>query len=282
MQVRYNVINPDYIFYNAGGAAGSAKEFTLFLNKLCYKPDLLIVNLDQFGFNPNITRISSEAYILEEPSELSIGYRIKICLNFMTDLLRGKLTRDVFTSHNIGVRARVKGSGFAFDGAQIYFSELYPRPSNDARLSDTKQRIRSKRSRFEPADHMDLTLLEKYDDFLSYCQRKGIKVIAIIPPFAPSINKLLRADGNYGYMDEIYPNLSPIFNRHESCYLFNFRDVDGSVDENYVDGFHGDVFVYNHILSSIIRSTPELSIYFRSVSEIDSISETFRNSIPFN
>ena len=51
MQVRQSVVNPEYTFYNAGGAIQSVPELSLFIHKLHDNPKLILLNIDQWWFN---------------------------------------------------------------------------------------------------------------------------------------------------------------------------------------------------------------------------------------
>jgi hypothetical protein len=279
MQVREDVINPLYSFYNAGGATESIEGLEIFVRQLSYTPELIIVNLDQFPFNPNFTihNPGGGKAISFDPVKSNLSGIINTCLTFISDFMKGKLSQDIFTSDNLGITARVNKNGFANDGSYHYtYNELHPELQKDYGFSNTKSRIRLHNRRFEEGDKVDKTLLPKFSRFLDMCQNRGIKVIAIIPPFAPTINELLRADGGYTYMDKIYTDLSPVFQSYKDCYLYDFRDVEGLDDSYYVDGFHGSVVVYNKILSTISKSTPELSGYFKPVPQIQDISNQYK------
>jgi hypothetical protein len=155
------------------------------------------------------------------------------------------------------------------------FEEQNPKLAPDYKFANTKWQIEHKVRRFKSGRHIDYDYLIRFDDFLSKCQCRNIKVIAIIPPFAPSINELLKKDGNYKYMDEIYPELRKIFSKYSGCKLYNFQTVKGIGDDNYIDGFHGNCIVYNTIISTIISQEISFAKYFRSISEIREISEKY-------
>lgn len=277
MQIRSNVINPTYSFYNAGGAVRTSDEFNLFIDKINYNPELVVISVDQFDFNKNYsdTHEAFNPHCYDAPS-FSVSDMFLKCRAYWLDVLSNKITKEAFSGDNIGITARVKKNGFQSDGSYLYsFEEHNPKLASDYQFENTKWRIENKVQRFQAGSHIDHDYLMRFDDFLLKCQSRNIKVIAIIPPFALSINELLKKDGDYKYMDEIYPELSKIFSKYRDCELYNFQTVEGICDDNYIDGFHGDCVVYNKIISTIISKEPSFAKYFKSIPEINEISEKY-------
>ena len=266
LQLNDYLIKPGISFYNAGGAVQNIYEFRLFLEKLTYKPDVIIANFDQFYFNPNFenqrSTFSKHAY---DKPEYSLSNHLNSCVTFYEDILAGKIdVKDVFSSDNIGISAICNHRGFTTDGS--YYDGLveeHPEASLDYNFKDTKDRIKNKDQRFQGCDHADKSVLNEVDSLLAYCDGHGITFVGFLPPFAPAIYDFMEEDGSYGYINEISELMRTVFSRHHAIFM-DFTDYENqySTDSYFLDGFHGSDLVYNAMMVDILDSFPQIQKYF--------------------
>ena len=273
LKVKSSVISEGYSFYNAGGAINNIYQYQLFLNKLHYTPEFLIINIDQWFFNPNYQNqeLSFDSHSYDFPAH-NMGSLLNA---FIEDCLEGKVSLSKLLSNDtgsIGLNAIINENGFASDGSHREGNLIScPQQAPDYNFKDTYQRIDDGDRRFEYGDTIDVGRVHAIDKFLDLCQQRSISVLAIIPPFAPAVYQRMADTGHYTYMAQIYERLRPVFDSHKKCFLYDYTDMCLFNVQNYdfVDGFHGSEIVYNIIIKDILQSNDELRKYFVNIMEID-------------
>ena len=280
MTFKENIVNKDYTFYNAGGAVQNIYELNLFMQKCKFNPKLVFVNLDQYWFNPVCQNQKQEYHskVYDEPS-WELSKVIVSCRDFCYDYLEGKIDMDsLMNSRHIGLNAICKHNGFGRDGTRDADMLFYNPDYIKASYEDTFSRITSGDRRFEYCDHAETEVADAIDMFLGECEKRGIAVMAFIPPYAPSVCRKMWEMGKFNYMHEIYSLLEPHFKNHKGCYLYDYTDMKGMDihDYDYTDGFHGSVLVSNTILQDILNQNEALRKFFVDKKEMDSINTSFR------
>jgi len=265
MQVKRGLVKDEYSFYNAGGAVQNIYEFRLFLESLSYRPKLVLMNLDQSYFNKEYkdqTVLYSDS-VYDAPQR-DIHELFNIFRKFWTDLIKGRINLPmVYQTEDIGLSAIMKNCGFTADGSYWYGDlERQPEDAQDYNFKHTISLIEEKKGRFTSCEHADTSLIGELNKFLTYCERNKIKVIAMLPPFAPRIAKMLKEDDSYKYMDEVIKILTPLFDKYSNCHLIDRSDYCRFGDEYYLDGFHGSDLIYNEILAEIVDSISTVRQYF--------------------
>lgn len=280
MQVKRSVVNPDYSFYNAGGAIQNVRELALFVSKLHDSPQLILVNVDQWWFNRAYIDEDQpySASVYDEPEWDASKLGRCVC-DFYLDLSRGKIDlAKVFGSHHIGLNAICNENGFAADGSRYQGDMIMaPEAQEDYNFKHVLGRIRHGNQRFQYGDKPDGSLTGALDDFLSQCAARQIKVVAFLPPFAPYVYEKMMATGRYGYMALLYDMLRPVFERHEGCSLYDFTDVTDTGAHNYDfdDGFHGSEIIYNGMIRQMVRQDSMLAPFFVSEQEMDRLDSVY-------
>ena len=280
MTFKEDIINRDYTFYNAGGAIQNIYELNLFIQKCQFNPKLVFVTLDQYWFNPvyrdQKQEFSSKVY---DPPSWRFSKIIVSCRDIVYDYIKGKIIIDsLMNSKHIGLNAICNHHGFSKDGTRdtdrLFYNPDYIKKSYE----DTFSRIAQGDRRFEYCDHAETKVTEAIDMFLDECEKRGITVMAFIPPYAPSLCRKMWEMGKFNYMHEIYGILEPHFKKHKGCYLYDYTDMKdmGIHDYDYTDGFHGSVLVSNTILQDILDKNDALKKYFVSKETMDSINTAFR------
>ena len=282
MQVKRSVVNPDYSFYNAGGAIQNARELSLFMSKLHDSPKLILVNLDQWWFNrayiDEDQPFSPSVY--DEPSFEFSKLGQFVC-DFYTDFAKGKINlMKAFSSDHIGLNAICNENGFAADGSRYQGDMIVaPELQEDYNFKNVLGRISDGNQRFQYGDRPDSTQNAVIDDFLTQCVARKIKVVAFLPPFAPYVYKRMQETGKYGYMSKLYAMLLPVFEKQEGCSLYDFTDVTdmGAHNYDFDDGFHGSEIIYNGIIRQIVRQDSTLAPFFVSEQEMDRLDSVYQS-----
>lgn len=280
MQMKRSVVNPDYTFYNAGGAIQNVRELALFVSKLHDSPQLILVNIDQWWFNrayiDEDQPFSPSVY--DEPEWDASKFGRCVC-DFYMDMSKGKIDlAKVFGSHHIGLNAICNENGFAADGSRYQGDMiLAPEAQEDYNFKNVLGRIRDGNLRFQYGEHADSSQVGTLEEFLSLCVARHIKVAVFLPPFAPFVYQRMQETGKYGYMSELYGLLQPVFEKYPGCSLYDFTDVTDTEAHNYDfdDGFHGSEIIYNGMVRQMARQDSTLAPFFVSEQEMDRLDSVY-------
>lgn len=247
-------------FYNCGGAvAGNYTEYINFLKNLTYKPHVVLLGLDQWVFNDAWNRSCKDykVFIKIEKEKRNKASMLKEIVKDWRHK-KWKFSDLKLYPDNVGFNGRIKEAGFLADGS-YYYGDVYrnPQGQKDYLFKDTFDRIAQGKSRFEWGVHIDPDTLKQLETLLSYCSDNHIRVVGILPPFAPAVYEKIKSIGKYGYLDEIEPACRQIFNKY-GYKLFDYTDASylQVTDSYFVDGFHGSEVAYGVIIRDIsARST---------------------------
>ena len=114
--------------------------------------------------------------------------------------------------------------------------------------------------RFEYGDTPGAYFIQKTEELLAFCNAHNIQVVAILPPYAPSVYTHMQATGSYTYMNELYPALLPLFQQY-SYELYDFTYLPETTDSMYVDGFHGGDRAYAAVAVRLSQESVALAPY---------------------
>lgn len=274
MQFRRSFFNPAFSFYNAGGGVAHIHEFLPFLKYTKVKPEVLIIALDQYFFNPHWETLAIPPCSYEYHNSATT-----MLLQNLFQLYRKVGTGRIdwsrlHDSRNIGLLAKMEGDGFRDDGSYFYnLISRYPSESKDYSFKDTYHRIQTGSSRFEYSEIVDSESIRILDELLAYCQRNSIQVVAYLPPYAPAVWKYMTQSEEYKekyrYLNQIYDSLYPLFEKYHYV-LFDFSDggVVGSRDAEFIDGFHGSDKTYLRMMVEMIRKNQLMVAFFRDTTEL--------------
>lgn len=256
MQIGSRFFSDSLTFYNAGGAVSTLNQFVPFLEKIGYDPRLLIVGLDQYFFNDAWSDINTPvpdySNTQDKLFDLMFSSSWLICRNLLT----GDIPVLLPESPHIGLNAILKQDGFYRDGVYRYGSwETMPERQPDYLFRNTLGRIRQGNARFEYGSRVSGKSKAELRRLIEYCRLHDIYLVAFIPPFAPTVWAEMEATGKYGYIESLSTEIAPFFAASNNA-LFDFTcgTVGGSVDSEYVDGFHGGPLVYERIIRQIALS----------------------------
>lgn len=247
--------------YNAGGIVsniGQLPDLTEFLLQNNIKPKRIIVGLDQYFFNEKWDYVndSDKLYIqrlINNNPKPSVNM-----INVLKELIKGKIDLGILFKNyfgdntNIGLNGIIYQNGFKESGMYTYGKKYIYGIEHDENFIDTFERIKKGERRFEYADEINSRALVKLEKFLEICHKNNIEVIGIIPPYAPSVYHKMVESANYLYLGKIYNKSNPIFSKF-GYKLYDFTYMPETTDEMFVDGFHGDDYVYSEIRKTIIE-----------------------------
>lgn len=258
-------------FYNAGYTIKSIYDFLPFLESLPEEkyPEYLIIGLDQWMFNGEYDRVSirkKREYWSSSFTKIPGGADITLAwediFNDKYDLMLQDAS-DTITL--IGLNAYVNQKGMRNDGSMYYGSQIQHLINNDSAANDfqfkqTLQRIAKNEGRFQTTTAISIEALEELDRLLKFCRLKNIYVVGFLPPFAQVVSEQFEVLEGYGFMQDIYPKASTLFQSYDyELYDFSkISDFEG-LDKEMIDGFHGSEVIYLRMLIRILNSKSELN-----------------------
>ncbi|MEW5847189.1 MAG: hypothetical protein AB2A00_00195 [Myxococcota bacterium] len=250
MQLRRHFFIPGTSFYNGGGVISRLVHFRYVLGQIPAeaRPTTLLLGLDQWFFNAKretFTKEGLSAEFNDVDNPLNITQRNHAAV--LEGLWNGRISAGKVLSHveagDIGITAIMASQGFRPDGSYRYGRTLAnpdDPEGHDPGFRDTLQRIREGNRRFEWADDLAPEAMAELAALLKECRRDGIRVVAYLPPFAPSVLARMRESGHYAYVQKIALAVRPLFDGEQSRF-YDFTDVSslGADDREFIDGFHG-------------------------------------------
>lgn len=249
-------------FYNAGGGAAYVNEFQFFLEQLDEDklPSTLLLVMDQYFFNQGWVGTGSM------PSGFDYGhydFSWSVALpEAMRGWVQGKLTlRAAYSAHPdvYGMAAVGRGSGYNADGSYSYGTLLdHPETGTDVGFHDSFDRIARGVDRFEYGSEVYPESLRVVEELLAFCHDHGIQVVMVIPPYAPSVWQRMTESGNYGYIQGIAPALSALCEPY-GYEVYDFSYMPDTLDEEYVDGYHGSDRVYARLALHLAEESETLA-----------------------
>ena len=233
-------------FYNAGGGANYVHEYRFFLENLpeASLPDTLVLVLDQYFFQEGWSAAETLPQLDYSHYPFNAGAALTRSLQ---DWAGGKYSLRAALApapNTYGMAAVGRGSGFYADGSYSYGRLLdHPEEGSDVAFHDSFDRIQRGVNRFEWAAEVYGPSLEEMDRLLAFCSGHGIRVAAVIPPYAPSVYLRMAESGNYGYLSLLPAALRECFAPY-GFEVFDFTYKPDTLDAEYLDGYHGGDRVY--------------------------------------
>lgn len=263
-------------FYNAGFLVMTLRDLLRFVESLPQDklPEVLLVGLDQWMFHPDweatMGGITPEQW--KKNASYSLQSAIAAVPDTCRDTLRGRISlpavcEECLNPQFIGLNAIMHRTGFRSDGSYDYGDHVQRLLQGDPQLPDyqfrdTLQRITAGRNRFEWSARISDAAVKDTHQLLQTCRRRGIAVVAFLPPFADKVYEAMQASDRYSYVQQIAPAIRDIFHQH-SAELHEFQTMAacGSSDREALDGFHGGEVTYLRILHRMLEQNSRLSSY---------------------
>ena len=251
LDTRREFIDPNLSFFNGGRIASDIWVSRQALQKLppgCL-PDYIILGLDQYSFNSQYTEYIPENITPEiisskfDQEEQGLNRFTSIWPSILADLFKGKvrLIDPPGPYQCIGFAAKAHTSGFRNDGSYRYGTIIDVAPekrSTTKRLAKSFEEIAESEDFFVHGDSIHQATIDEVAKLLDWCIAHDIKVIAYLPPFAPSVvTEMRKPGGNFSYLDKLLPAIQPLFTARQIP-LFDFTHFKFSTDDEFIDGFH--------------------------------------------
>lgn len=272
MQFREEFFNTS--FYNAGGCCARFNQFKPFItNIISYKPEIIIIGLDQYFFNDNY-----ETYKEIQPYNETISKISSPFLRFRNSI--NKIYSDVFKNEKIkfsnleidnskiGLNALINNNGFRNDGSYQYGKviQLDGMNNNSYReesMVDSKTRIVNGNNRFQYGHNISNYSIEKLIEILEYGKANNITIIGFTPPYDHEIwVEMMNRKKDYEYLNKIELVIKPIFEKYNfEFYIYDDLKKLGSITCEAKDGFHGTDMAYARIIKNISQQNSKLNKY---------------------
>ena len=255
-------------FYNAGFLIESISDFKIFLSCISKEkyPKTLIIGLDQWMFNENWDNLK----VKKEKTFWTNSYTFYPPVNI---IIKNLLQKNFFYNYKsddlnkIGIKAINNNSGFRNDGSRSYGKQISLLLNEDETLEDfeyrdTFKRIEDGNKRFEYSNTVYVEAISELNTFLKFCNSNNIEVIAFIPPFAKGVIEKMNATNKYHYIDSIYNKIEPIFNNYNfEIYDYTNPITLKSLDNEFIDGFHGGELTYLKIIKNMISKKSKIDSF---------------------
>lgn len=256
-------------FISAGNAMNTLKEGILFLEEVFkfYKPDIVILGLDIWWFNPFIPNYEKGEYFNITGTNIG-GAKVRDIFKLIYDkhffqpqyLLDNHFITNPYSNlDSLGLNAIYNGRGFFKDGSYVYGEIFKDEKTKDANFADTFWRIENSHSQFTYASHIDKERMQDLFNILNLLEKHHIQVVIFIPPLAPSVYQAMRdKQEKYAYIDELFMTL-----QNNQIYFFNYHNPAVLKDDNceFLDGFHGGDVFYARILADMAHNNQILKSY---------------------
>lgn len=260
LQVRKELFTAS--FYNAGAATSRAGDLHRFLAKIPKEsqPKVFFVVLDQFLLNElTDEHVGAEYRPLDDALSSctpKLGFLEDNWPKVWRDLAARKVPAGLILrpgrTDRIGVRAKVLGSGYRRDGSF--------RIAGPESFDEVRDRMAKGLRRYEYAEDPSPAMVDEIDKFLAASKERGIKVVAILPPYAPTIYDEMEAQGHWHYVQKVQGALAPRFAAHgHSVWDYSDTRSIGLDDKAFYDGFHGSERAYAAILADLGKKDPTIA-----------------------
>lgn len=276
MQVRKEFFADPDAFWNAGGAVDRMKHLRIFLDRVPVggEPSLILLSIDQNFLNGGWDASNPDHDFLERLRAPESRSHI-IATRWTTiyrDLFSGKFSlKDLAASPGsdapVGLSAHVHGDGFRNDGSRREGSLM--KEDSETHVLD----MREAKTAFSPGP-IDPQLLAELDAFLQEADRRGIRVIGLLPPYAPNLYAAIVSAPaedrqRISYVFDSVRALEPIFRSHGfSVYDGADARAYGSSDEEMLDNQHGSEKTYLRLLLSIAERDEALRSFMAPLDKL--------------
>ncbi len=200
-------------FISAGNAMNTLKEGRLFLEEVFkfYKPDIVILGLGVWWFNPFIPNYEKGEYFNITGTNIS-GAKVRDIVKhiyhrqfFQPQYLLDNhfITNPYSNLDSLGLNAIYNGRGFFKDGSYVYGEIFKDEKTKDANFADTFWRIENSHSQFAYASHIDKERMQDLFNILNLLEKHHIQVVIFIPPLAPSVYQAIQdKPKEYAHIDK--------------------------------------------------------------------------------
>jgi hypothetical protein len=294
LQFRSNFFKDKNLFFNGGGIQSDKTGVEHFKDVLetssGYSPKIIIIGLEQAYFNNNIVNIND--VLSDESGNFSLLQLLDAWRKIFFNIFKSEYSyAKVFQNEKCGIKkigsmATLKNAGVRSDGSYFY-GYLIDNPNNDKledyKFRETFRRIEKGEGLFSYGNDISEKSVAELGDFLEYCSKNEIHVIAFFPPYAKEVLEKIEESGKYGYIFKLHSTLNPLFNKYNFS-LFDYTDMDvfEGRREEVIDGFHASEKAYLRLFidmaenDEILNSYTDVDYLKKRLDEEESDLEVFR------
>ncbi len=273
MQFRSKLVRPGVTFYTAGGSVGDCNQLSTILSRIepGHEPNVIIVGLDQcfFNANPDVDTEADAPNVFGGAADTYTVFTTNFKKVYM-DYFRGKyrlgdVCRQSTQPELVGMQAKVAGSGFRNDGSYRYGRHVLGSPEHKVfdtpQYGDVFEKVAGGAARFRYGQEISPAAIQSLGVFLETCSKRGIHVVAFVPPFASAVlHKMMSMDDKYAYIPKIMPALSPLF-AGRGFTVKDFTDLAtlGASEMEIIDGSHGSEKAYVRVFLLLAEADASLA-----------------------
>lgn len=245
--------------YNAGLIVRRIAHLNVLLDYLIedeFTPKTIILGLDHAFFFSNLDENNSRdlieyQYRLNNPPKIVVPDRFLGFINMISNP-RIHFGNYPFKS-GLGVNALFNNEGYMYNG-MYYYGRYYDDGIRlDEGFFNTYYMIENGIDRFVHINELNEDAFFELSLFLKKTESLEINVIGFLPPYAPSVYNKMMESGQYEYNDLLEERLSELFSSSDYQFL-NFSYLEESNDANFLDGWHGDIKVFEIVSQKILNS----------------------------
>ncbi len=265
LQFKSEFFNDKKDFYNAGMLFVTARACLTSLQNMPPEalPKVLIYGIDQSVLT-KANCYNSPFDVPEFMRDEQYATPASMLKAMSIDIGKGKYSLlDILVPFSkIGITAKTDKSGFMQDGS-YYYGKIYNSGDTAAkRVAKDLDRIKEGKDWFAGDTEIYQDSIEVFGQIADFCNEKGIKLIAFMPPFSPSGYKAYRSRSDTKFIDDIDTKVAPVFtSRGAEFYNFTDPSVLSLTDEEFIDAFHGSDVAYLRILQAMLKDGSYLNEY---------------------
>ena len=295
MQIRDIMFHPKEIeFYNGGGLLRNAfdlKEFAIMLaREELPLPKVLIVGIDPWWIRTNYGKTT---WLNDSDERLSFAGHIEA---FRQTLKKNALKKVIAATSSsksphfgydaIGTSARIEGTGFRKDGSSLYspqiFLEFVDKPVYVDRESPAIiERIQMGKREFAQPALIDTKRVNLIMDALTLIKKKGVEIIAFMPPFSTEAFVALESSQSLSPWWNYYKNDFLALLENQNIFVIRVsHPVQYNLDDTYMfDGWHPSEVYIAHLIRSMVEKAPNSS-YLKNTNIANLATLISKASIP--
>jgi hypothetical protein len=280
MQIRDMMFHPlEMDFYNGGGLLRNVfdlEEFAaLLMRGELPLPKVLIVGIDPWWLRTNY---GSTTWLHDSDERFSFAGHIEAFRQISKKGAFKKVFAAISAAESphfgyeaIGTFARIEGTGFRKDGSSLYpykiFLDFLESPKYIDRESPAIiDRIQMARREFALPATIDQKRVKLILDSLTLIQKKGVEVVAFMPPFSTEAFEAIESSQPLSQWWFYYKNEFPkLLENHGILVVpvshplqFNLQDT------SMFDGWHPSEVYMGHLMRKMLEHVPQSS-YFNNV-----------------
>ncbi len=282
LQMRSELFNrdPDK-FYNAGNQGLILSEVTGIIHAIHDEamPKILLLEMDQYWFVHGTESLTNNVVDMSrsEDSLLDILPQTK---SFWAEVIKDSIPINQILQRQdalkfiptLGLFTINGGTGYRPDGTRPSDKLSFDSQLIDEKIERSFETIENGKKMYRQSEVIDTIALQELQGILDYLHSKDVLVIGYMPPFAPTIYQQLMDSGQYEYMLQFEPTLTPLFEQYGFAF-FDFTDPakTGTQDRDTWDGWHPSEKITSLIYLHIAEQMPDVFAEYTDISALRDI-----------